>query len=77
MLSISFILIQVLKHLSAVKKLITIGIHAVEMAPQLLRIRHAMAGVKQSYLFLIEEKALPVPGLFLRIQPKPTHNKLP
>ena len=66
MLSISFILIQVLKHL-----------RAGEMAPQLLCIRHSMAGVKQSYLFLIEEKALPVPGLFLRIQPKPTHNKLP
>ena len=33
-----------------------------------------MAAIKISYDFLIEEKVLPVPGLFLRIEHNANHN---
>ena len=44
-LPISFVLVQVLQHLRAVKELVLVGVHGVEVPPQLLCIGHPMAVV--------------------------------
>ena len=63
MLPISFVLVQVLQHLRAVKELVLVGVHGVEVPPQLLCIGHPVAVVMtlvitfqgQNHLYLYQD----------------------
>ena len=50
MLSICLVFVQVLQHLRAVQELVLVGVHGVEVSPQLLSIGHSMAGVVVSVI---------------------------